>query len=1033
MTRARRSCKAGGKPYRLTSTLYRVKPGKGGLRMILRPKHASFPSVCPPTYTVLPPNEGLKLKICKNKPVLAEGYRLLNLDLLRKHILQITLHVIQCPKVCDMKDIEPLKLFFDERNLGLASVMFAECQGCHKQFKFTSSPMLSNDMFDVNVRGVWGSMVTGDGGAQLGETMATFSCPSISSNSFTKIETEISKWWLDTLQEDILAAGIEERNLAIDRNDFFQGVPAITVICDGGWSKRAHKHTYNALGGVAIIIGAATGKILHVGVRNKFCYICKTAQTKGVPPKAHECFMNWTGSSQAMEADIIVEGFLEAERKHGVRYMRLVADGDSSVEARIRQHVPVWGQRVEKIECANHACKCLRSHLEQLVMDKPSYKGKNKLTKANRLRITSSIRCAIRRRAQEENRPLAIRKLKHDILNTVNHVFGIHENCSDDFCKVAKQRKESASTNETLHVCTQNQTLLCMLSQSVVEDEISTNPTDNEDVIASVLDEQSTLWSEISSLTAQEESRGDSLNPVSHVDPVLRQDISRLLVRLENKASSLITCQTTNLAENWMSIRAKFDGGKFYNRVNRGSWHARCYGGGLRKNFGPKWSPTVWEKVTGTKAGQWFDIHYNRRSKKLLLNRLYKSRPEYKARAYQRKIKSAAVSAKSKSTLEYGKDALECIPDVSSDTLQADIQEYLGKHINVDEAVLTALETQTKEQSHSGVWHEERRKRITASAFADVVRRNPGIKVEPLVRRFLYSTFRGNCFTRKGLQEEANSKKDYILNRAVNCINVVRIEDMGLVVSREHPFLGASTDGKVFVQGGECGLIEIKNVLHNNTMSIVEATQKVSNFPLERKNGNFFIKKSHSHYHQIQGQLNILNCSWCDFVVRRTNPFDMVVLRIIKDVDLWVNTMVPKLKAFYFKALLPELVHPRHRKQPGIREPGVWFEQRPKAKPRKRHASCPDSPLPLISAPVAKSSRKCQSKTKFLNRRISHKWIIDEASGTSEWYAGTVTSIVSGVDGAPDTIYDVQYDNESEAFEVDHLQEDLSTGSLKFL
>ncbi|VDI32969.1 Hypothetical predicted protein [Mytilus galloprovincialis] len=244
--RARRSCKAGGKPYRLTSTLYRVKPGKGGLRMILRPKHASFPSVCPPTYTVLPPNEGLKLKICKNKPVLAEGYRLLNLDLLRKHILQITLHVIQCPKVCDMKDIEPLKLFFDERNLGLASVMFAECQGCHKQFKFTSSPMLSNDMFDVNVRGVWGSMVTGDGGAQLGETMATFSCPSISSNSFTKIETEISKWWLDTLQEDILAAGIEERNLAIDRNDFFQGVPAITVICDGGWSKRAHKHTYNA-------------------------------------------------------------------------------------------------------------------------------------------------------------------------------------------------------------------------------------------------------------------------------------------------------------------------------------------------------------------------------------------------------------------------------------------------------------------------------------------------------------------------------------------------------------------------------------------------------------------------------------------------------------------------------------------------------------------------------------------------------------------------------------------------------------------
>lgn len=71
-----------------------------------------------------------------------------------------------------------------------------------------------------------------------------------------------------------------------------------------------------------------------------------------------------------MESDIIVEGFQMAERKHGVRYMRIVADGDSSTEARIRQQVPLWGAHIEKEECANHACKCLRSHLEQLVIDK---------------------------------------------------------------------------------------------------------------------------------------------------------------------------------------------------------------------------------------------------------------------------------------------------------------------------------------------------------------------------------------------------------------------------------------------------------------------------------------------------------------------------------------------------------------------------------------------------------------------------------------------------------------------------------------
>ena len=38
--------------------------------------------------------------------------------------------------------------------------------------------------------------------------------------------------------------------------------------------------------------------------------------------------------------------------------------------------------------------------------------------------------------------------------------------------------------------------------------------------------------------------------------------------------------------------------------------------------------------------------------------------------------------------------------------------------------------------------------------------------------------------------------------------------------------------------------------------------------------------------------------------------------------------MVPKLKYFYFKALLPELAYPRYGKSPGIRLPGLWFESK---------------------------------------------------------------------------------------------------------
>ena len=81
-------------------------------------------------------------------------------------------------------------------------------------------------------------------------------------------------------------------------------VPAITVITDGGWSKRSHKSSYKAKSGVAIIIGQKTGKILFLGVWIKFC-------TLGV--QNNKCYKNWDSSSFA---DIILE-VLNRLSRHG--------------------------------------------------------------------------------------------------------------------------------------------------------------------------------------------------------------------------------------------------------------------------------------------------------------------------------------------------------------------------------------------------------------------------------------------------------------------------------------------------------------------------------------------------------------------------------------------------------------------------------------------------------------------------------------------------------------------------------------------
>ncbi len=40
--------------------------------------------------------------------------------------------------------------------------------------------------------------------------------------------------------------------------------------------------------------------------------------------------------------DIILEGFLEAERVHRLHYTQFIGDGDSSVHLTLIQNVPIW-------------------------------------------------------------------------------------------------------------------------------------------------------------------------------------------------------------------------------------------------------------------------------------------------------------------------------------------------------------------------------------------------------------------------------------------------------------------------------------------------------------------------------------------------------------------------------------------------------------------------------------------------------------------------------------------------------------------
>ena len=110
-------------------------------------------------------------------------------------------------------------------------------------------------------------MATGGGHSSLEEVLATLGIPSLTKRMFTEIERCLGTSFEQRLLALMIKTGKEEKQMAKQDNNYHEGVPAITVIVDGGWSKRSHKHSYNANSGVGVIFGAVTKKLLYIGVR----------------------------------------------------------------------------------------------------------------------------------------------------------------------------------------------------------------------------------------------------------------------------------------------------------------------------------------------------------------------------------------------------------------------------------------------------------------------------------------------------------------------------------------------------------------------------------------------------------------------------------------------------------------------------------------------------------------------------------------------------------------------------------------------
>lgn len=212
---------------------------------------------------------------------------------------------------CQFKDWK----LINSRRRGLLTQLFFKCQMCHYEDNIWSEAVESKEL-NGNTATVVGTVTAGIGFYQLEELCAANNIPCMTEKTYIKHREKLVDDFRKTAMESMKEAAEIEKQLAMEKNETINGIPYITVVADGSWMKRSYGNAYDSLSGFR------TGKVLFVGIRNKYCAICDAAGRQNVETRKHKCYKNFdrNASSTSMESDAIVEGFTNSVEMHGLIY-----------------------------------------------------------------------------------------------------------------------------------------------------------------------------------------------------------------------------------------------------------------------------------------------------------------------------------------------------------------------------------------------------------------------------------------------------------------------------------------------------------------------------------------------------------------------------------------------------------------------------------------------------------------------------------------------------------------------------------------
>ena len=364
-------------------------------------------------------------------------------------------------------------------------------------------------------------------------------------------------------------------------------------------------------------------------------------------------------------------------------------------------------------------------------------------------------------------------------------------------------------------------------------------------------------------------------------------------------SKSLLREVTTNASENFNSIVAKFIGGKRCNYAFLDSYHSRCLCAAIQYNTGcvlTTLSKYIDEDLSIA------EVVEAKNQAKILRNRLLRQKQGAKRKVILHEDDKY-----------YGDSHME--PDLAKETYDELVRHHF-EQLQEDVRNRDEIEATTRQQSNCDEWHEKRRKLLTASKFGPICKARANTSCVSKVKGILYPQALDLPQFQYGLEMESEAIK-LIQNKLK-----IKVEPVGLIIDRNHPYLAASPDGII----GSEGIIEIKSpssVAHLTPTQALDKNQRIRTI-FSRHNINK-MNTNHDYYYQVQGQLHISGRKYCIFILYTQKGIKYV--REEYDELFW-KKMEPKLTTFYMNCLLPEIIDSRIRRNMPIREPEYILQAR---------------------------------------------------------------------------------------------------------